>query len=150
MGPRSPTSENRIYSAPRDAQLTSPRQQSFTVEEMVEQVAPAIGNETVTLHVLDDRPSLTDCPLCGHRVMTIINYETKAELSYESAILHCLNGSIFDILCCTGFLDSGKDVVHLCGHCGNELAKWFRGTGTTVVLADPSRMHETTNSVALP
>lgn len=70
-----------------------------------------------------------DCPACGQRSITRVEYETGNTTHVFALILCCVS------LCCISYMLNGtKDVQHRCGRCGALLATWKRNGNTVVHL----------------
>ncbi|KAF2281542.1 uncharacterized protein EI97DRAFT_32459 [Westerdykella ornata] len=80
------------------------------------------------LMALNRGPAPADCPACGCRSMTTVQFET-GNTTHVWALALC----IFTCLGCIPYcMNSLKDVEHRCGNCGVLLATWHRGGGTEV------------------
>ncbi|QSZ29780.1 hypothetical protein DSL72_004297 [Monilinia vaccinii-corymbosi] len=80
------------------------------------------------IHSLQGGPTPVDCPLCGVRGLTSVEYHSGMT-THLIALLCCA----VTCLGCIPYLVSGlKDVEHKCGHCGALLAIWHRSGRTEV------------------
>jgi hypothetical protein len=94
-----------------------PQQQSGTVY----QNATPIAN-------LGRGPAPTDCPACGQRAMTNVQFETGNTTHAWGFIVCC----VACLGCIPYMMSSLKDVQHKCGRCGVLLATWHRSGNTEV------------------
>ncbi|KAF8254051.1 hypothetical protein K440DRAFT_519181, partial [Wilcoxina mikolae CBS 423.85] len=84
----------------------------------------------VPLASLTSAPAPVDCPGCGTRALTIINYRS-GDHTHVWGVVFCL------IMCAPCFAYMGtcfKDVEHRCGHCNALLALWHKGGGVDVLM----------------
>ncbi|KAF2760978.1 hypothetical protein EJ05DRAFT_248408 [Pseudovirgaria hyperparasitica] len=73
-------------------------------------------------------PAPVDCPACGQRAMSSINYEVGNSTHAWALALCCL----VCLGCIPYLMNSLKDVQHKCGRCGVLLATWHRSGSTEV------------------
>ncbi|KAL7274316.1 hypothetical protein RUND412_002787 [Rhizina undulata] len=82
---------------------------------------------------LNRSPAPVDCPLCGQRSMTTINFETGTGTHVWAGVL-CF---FFCFGCIPYLLNGTKDVHHHCGYCNASLATWHRSGGGVEIHAHP-------------
>ncbi|PQE20264.1 LPS-induced tumor necrosis factor alpha factor protein [Rutstroemia sp. NJR-2017a BBW] len=83
------------------------------------------------LRSLQSGPTPVDCPVCGVREVTAVEY-VSGSTTHLSALLCC----IVTCLGCIPYMVSAfKDVEQKCGHCGTLLAVWHRSGRTEVMVA---------------
>ncbi|KAM0798542.1 LITAF-like zinc ribbon domain-containing protein [Usnea florida] len=82
----------------------------------------------VRLANLQDTPSPVDCPVCGHRELTIVEL-VSGNTTHGWAALWCI---ITGFGCIPYLMPGLKDAQHKCGHCGVLLARWHKSWRTAV------------------
>jgi len=92
---------------------------------------PSNYQSAVPLQQLTSTPAPIDCPACGYRMLTKIEYKTGGA-THAWALILC-----FLTLCLTPLpycMNSLKDVLHSCGHCGKPVALWHKSGHTDVLI----------------
>lgn len=106
----------------------------------------------IPLQSLSVGPAPVDCPACGNRGMSTIDYVVGQHTQYVlcpvisfAPLLHVTNANLFSLWafclcfwCCLGcipyLISDLQDVKHSCGNCGTLLAIWRRGGGGVQVM----------------
>jgi len=115
-----------------EAQKSAPMvsQQGFIQQPMQGQPPQSQYRTATPLQSLSSNPVPVDCPQCGVRQLTRVEFE-NGNTTYGWALAAC----VVACLGCIPFLMTGtKDVMHYCGSCGTRLALWHR-SGRIEVLA---------------
>ncbi|KAH8647032.1 LITAF-like zinc ribbon domain-containing protein [Tricladium varicosporioides] len=72
-----------------------------------------------------------DCPACGHRRFTRLEYQPGNTTHGYAALIFCFTGCLCFI---PYMMNSLKDVKHSCGNCGVHLATWHRSGHVEVYM----------------
>ncbi|KAI9141491.1 kinase-like domain-containing protein [Paraphysoderma sedebokerense] len=129
-----PGNQRRLLAV--DAMQSGYYQQSQPVPNMqsgnivTSQRPTSIFQAVTPIRSLNQGPAPIDCPMCGVRGMTAVNFETGSS-THVWAFAACL---CLGLGCIPYFMNSAKDVVHRCTSCGTALAKWHRNGGNTELL----------------
>lgn len=122
--------KQEYYAAQPGMEMQHQHQSQQQVPQVGVQPQQSQYRTATPLHSLGEAPAPVDCPSCGNRALTRIEYKSgQTTLGWAAVICACF------CLGCIPYLINGlKDIEHKCGHCGVLLARWHR-SGRTVVHA---------------
>ena len=94
-------------------------------------MAPSPGPQQMApgatpLNMLTSSASVVDCPFCGQRCVTILEYKAGL-LAYLLCVLLCVIPPCMLGCCLFPFcMDGAQDVEHHCSRCGQTVAAYAR------------------------
>ncbi|MCJ1224475.1 hypothetical protein MMC12_001120 [Toensbergia leucococca] len=107
---------------------TAPPYAQSQPQQLPQQQQQSQYRTATPLYALNSAAAPVDCPCCGARALTRIEFEAGNTTHAWAAALCC----VFCIGCVPYLMASLKDVTHRCGSCGVLLATWKRSGNTLV------------------